>query len=179
IWYSPQLQFNLQVTRIDPRNGTQNLHVVDLKVGDPGAEWFELPDGYRMVQGRGIQARSMYPAELEPLLEKSLNGMSADELANDLKPVEAAIGVYAKAHAAASPNDRNDIFAGQVRLSLSNDLHMQQQSQLPGRPQLEEVDLRLGETFHQVVQSPCIDKPQPGDPPTVPSSAETLRAEQE
>ena len=179
IWYSPVLQFNLQVTRIDPRNGTQNLHVVDLKLGDPGPEWFELPDGYRIVQGRGIQARSMYPAELAPLLQKNLNGMPADELANDLRPVEAAIGVYAKAHAAASPNDRNDIFAGQVRLSLSNDLRMQQQSQLPGKPQLQEADLRLGETFHQVMASPCIDKPEPGDPPSVPSSAETLRAEQD
>ena len=51
IWYSPQLQFNLSVTRLDPRNGTQKLDVIDLKLGDPGTEWFVLPDGYRMVFG--------------------------------------------------------------------------------------------------------------------------------
>lgn len=49
-WYSPQLQFNLSVTRIDPRNGTQKLEVTDLKLGEPSAEWFAMPDGYRLVQ---------------------------------------------------------------------------------------------------------------------------------
>ncbi len=62
IWYSPQLQFNLSTTRMDPRNGTQKLEVTDLKLGDPGKEWFGIPDGYRMVMGRGIQSRPIYPA---------------------------------------------------------------------------------------------------------------------
>ncbi len=102
------MQFNLSVTRLDPRNGTQKLEVTDLKLGDPGNEWFVLPDGYRMVMGRGIQSRPIYPAELEPLIEKEVPGMSPDQLTTALQPVEAAIGAYAKAHAAASPNDKND-----------------------------------------------------------------------
>jgi uncharacterized protein YecT (DUF1311 family) len=178
IWYSPQLQFNLSVTRLDPRNGTQKLDVTDLKLGDPGSEWFAMPDGYRMVQGRGIQTRSMYPAELEPVLEKSVTGMTPDELTTALQPVEAAIGVYAKAHAAASPKDNNDIFAGQLRLRLSSDLRMMQQGQFPQRVQLADTDLRMKETLREVVSSPCINKPQPGDPPSFPSNADGLRAEQ-
>jgi len=178
IWYSPQLQFNLSVTRLDPRNGTQKLEVTDLKLGDPGKEWFVIPDGYRMVMGRGIQPRSMYPAELEPLIEKTVNGMTADQLSTVLQPVEAAIGAYTKAHALASPNDKTDAFAGQLRMRLSGDLHMLQQNQAPPKAQLEETDLRMNETFREVLSSPCIDKPQPGDPPNIPSNAEGLRAEQ-
>jgi uncharacterized protein YecT (DUF1311 family) len=178
IWYSPQLQFNLLVTRLDPRNGTQKLEVTDLKLGNPGAEWFALPDGYRVVAGRGMQARPMYPAELEPLIEKSISGMSPDQLTTALQPVEAAIGGYARAHALASPNDKKDEFAGRLRLRLSSDLHMLQQNATPQKAQLEETDLRMNEIFHEVVSSPCIDKPQPGDAPSLPSNAEGLRAEQ-
>jgi uncharacterized protein YecT (DUF1311 family) len=178
IWYSPQLQFNLSVTRIDPRNGTQELDVTDLKLGDPGPEWFAIPDGYRLVTGRGINARPMYPTELEPLIEKIVSGMSPDELKTALEPVEAAIGVYAKAHAATSPNDKNDVFAGQLRQRLASDLRMLQQNPAPPKAQLQEADLRLGETYREVLSSPCIDKPQPGDSPALPSSAEGLRAEE-
>jgi uncharacterized protein YecT (DUF1311 family) len=178
IWYSPQLQFNLSVTRLDPRNGTQKLDVIDLELGDPGTEWFVLPDGYRMVMGRGIQSRPMYPAELEPLIEKIVNGMTPDQLTTALQPVEAAIGVYTKAHALASPNDKSDAFAGQLRQRLSMDLRMLQQNQAPPKAQLEEADLRMNETFREAASSPCIDKPQPGDAASIPSSAEGLRAEQ-
>ncbi len=178
IWYSPQLQFNLAVTRTDPRNGTQKFEVTDLKLGEPGAEWFALPDGYRLVQERMIANRMNGPAELEPLLEKSVSGMTPDELSSALAPVEAAIGAYAKAHALASPNDRNDQFAGQVRMRLSSDLHMFQQIQQPPKAQFEEADLRLNQTYQVVIDSPCIDKPQPGDPPSMPSSADTLREEE-
>ena len=120
------MQFNLSVTRIDPRNGTQKLEVTDLKLGDPGTEWFGIPDGYRLVMGRGIQTRPMYPAELEPLIEKIVPGMSPDQLTTALQPVEAAIGAYTKAHAQASPNDKSDAFAGQLRMRLSSDLRMLQ-----------------------------------------------------
>ncbi len=178
IWYSPQLQFNLWLTRLDPRNGNQKISVVDLKLGDPGKEWFAMPDGYRTVAGRGVQNRPIYPAELEPVLEKTVSGMTPDELTTALQPVEAAIGAYAKAHAAASPKDNNEIFAGQQRLRLSNDLRMLQQGQLPPKAQLTETNLRLNETLREVVNSPCLNKPQPGDAPSLPSSADGLRAEQ-
>ncbi len=36
----------------------------------------------------------------------------------------------------------------------------------------------MNETLPYVVNSPCIDKPQPGDPPNIPTDAEGLRAEQ-
>jgi uncharacterized protein YecT (DUF1311 family) len=124
----------------------------------------------------------MYPAELEPLIEKTVNGMTPDQLTTALQPVEAAIGAYAKAHAQASPNDKpndnTEAFAGQLRQRLSGDLRMLQQNQAPPKAPLEEVDLRMNETFREVANSPCIDKPQPGDPPNIPSNAEGLRAEQ-
>lgn len=178
IWYSPQLQFNLSVTRNDPRNGTQKVEVTDLKLGEPGAEWFVIPDGYRLVQGRGIPNRSMYPAELEPVLEKSVSGMTPDQLSTALAPVEAAIGDYAKAHAEASPNDKNDTFAGQVRMRLSSNLHMVQEMHFPPKTQLDQADLQLDQTYREVADSPCLNKPAPGDPPSMPTSAEGLRTEE-
>jgi uncharacterized protein YecT (DUF1311 family) len=178
IWYSPQLQFNLAVTRNDPRNGTQKFEVTDLKLGDPGPEWFALPDGYRMVQERTVANRMTGPAELEPLIEKMVSGMTPDELSTALAPVEAAIGAYAKAHAAASPNDRNDQFAGQMRQRLSMDLRMFQQMNQQTKAQYAHADLQLNQMYRDVLDSPCIDKPQPGDPPNIPSNADTLREEQ-
>lgn len=152
--------------------------MTDLKLGDPGQAWFAMPDGYRMVAGRGIQNHPMWPAELQPLIEKNVNGMSPDELQTALQPVEAAIGAYAKAHAAASPNDNSEAFAGQLRMRLSSQLRMVQQMRFPPKAQLEEADARLDETFREVVSSPCINKPQPGDSPSMPASAEGLRAEE-
>jgi uncharacterized protein YecT (DUF1311 family) len=178
IWYSPQLQFNLSVSRFDPRNGTQKLEVTDLKLGEPGPEWFAIPDGYRLVQGRGIVNHPIWPTELEPLIEKQVSGMSPDELTSALQPVEAAIGAYAKAHAAASPNDKIDAFTGQLRNQLSSDLRILQQGNFPPNMQSQEVNLRLNETFREVAESPCLDKPQPGDPPSMPINAESFRAEE-
>jgi uncharacterized protein YecT (DUF1311 family) len=178
IWYSPQLQFNLSVTRLDPRSGMQKFDVTDLKLGEPGPEWFAIPDGYRLVQGRGIANHPIWPTELEPLIEKQLPGISPEELTTDLAPVEAAIGANAKAHAAASPNDKTDAFAGQLRNQLSGDLRMLQQGNFSPNTQFQEANLRLNETFREVVESPCLDKPQPGDPPSVPINAESFRAEE-
>ncbi|MGA2753122.1 MAG: lysozyme inhibitor LprI family protein [Terracidiphilus sp.] len=177
IWYSPQLQFNLSVTRLDPRNGTQKLDVTDLKLGEPGPEWFAMPDGYRLVSGRGVM-HPVYPAELEPLIEKQVSGMSPDELNTALAPVEAAIGALAKAHAAASPKDDSQAFAGQLRTRLSSTLRMIQQMDFSHGPQVADADLRMNETFREVVTSPCVDKPEFGDPPSAPSSADGLREEQ-
>jgi uncharacterized protein YecT (DUF1311 family) len=177
IWYSPQLQYNLSVTRLDPRNGTQKLEVTELKLGDPGPEWFATPDGYRLVSGRGVlQAR--YPAELEPLVEKIVSGMTPDELTTALQPVEAAIGTLTKAHAVASPKDDSVAFAGQLRTRLSSTLRMLQQQDFSRGQQNAEADLRMNETFREVVTSSCIAKSEPGDPPSAPTSADGLRDEQ-
>ena len=67
-----------------------------------------------------------------------------------LQPVEAAIGAYAKAHAQASPNDKSDAFAGQLRMRLSSDCACCSMNQTPPKAQLEEVDLRMNETFRAV-----------------------------
>ena len=179
IWYSPQLQFNLSVTRMDPRNGTQKLEVADLKLGEPGPEWFAMPDGYRLVTERTVMNRPAGPAELEPLLEKSITGMTPEQLATALQPIEVAIGKYATAHAEAAPKDRNDAYAGQVRMRLSSDLHMIQQPPPPPKAQLSESEFRLNQAFHEVLDSPCLNKPEAGDPPNMPSSKETLGAEEQ
>jgi uncharacterized protein YecT (DUF1311 family) len=65
-----------------------------------------------------------------------------------------------------------------LRSQLVNELNMLQQGNASFGPQVQDADLRMKETFREVVNSPCIDKPQPGDPPNIPSSAEGLRAEQ-
>lgn len=178
-WYSPRLQVNLLVTRNDPRNGTQRLEVTELKLGEPGTEWFTVPDGYRVVAEQVVNGRSMYPAELEPLIEKEVPGMSPDALRTALAPVEAAIGAYAKAHAEAAPYDRIDEFAGRMRSQLSMDLRMLQQNNFPQRvQQFGEADKRLNETYQQVVTSPCMDKTEPGDPAMMPKDAAGLREEE-
>jgi hypothetical protein len=45
-WYSPDLQVNLSVTRKDPREGTQVIHVVDLSRSEPDPAMFQAPTGY-------------------------------------------------------------------------------------------------------------------------------------
>lgn len=178
-WYSPRLQVNLLVTRIDPRRGTEKLEFTDLKLGEPGAEWFALPEGYQVAAERTVTPRSMYPAELEPLIEKQVTGMTPEQLRAALGPVEAAIDAYAKAHAEASPDDRNDEFAGRVRSQLSMSLRVLQQNNAPQRvQQFASADKLLNETYQQVVTSACINKPAPGDPPNMPKDEASLRAEE-
>lgn len=45
-WYSQELQTNLEVTRIDPREGKQVIRLNDVSVGEPDAHLFEIPIGY-------------------------------------------------------------------------------------------------------------------------------------
>jgi hypothetical protein len=45
-WYSPELQVNLQVTRKDPRIGTQLLKLVELSMADPDPKIFQVPSGF-------------------------------------------------------------------------------------------------------------------------------------
>lgn len=55
-WYSPDLQVNLAVTRKDPREGTQVIHVVDLSLSDPDPKLFEIPAGF-VVQSPPLTAK--------------------------------------------------------------------------------------------------------------------------
>jgi len=45
-WYSPDLEVNLSVTRKDPREGTQVIHVVNLSRSEPDAAIFQIPANY-------------------------------------------------------------------------------------------------------------------------------------
>lgn len=179
IWYSPQLRLNLSVTRIDPRSGTQKLEVTDLKRGEPGTEWFTVPDGYRLI-ARRVVTPGFSAQELTPLIERSVPGMSPGELRSALQPVEAAIAAYAKAHAEAAPNDNIDNFAGQLRMQLSTTLRMMQQHDpFTNMPFAQaQADQRLNADYQQVVTSPCLNKPSPGDPPTMPKNEVSLREEE-
>jgi hypothetical protein len=52
-WYSPDLQVNLLVTRKDPREGTQVIHVVDLSRSEPDPAMFQVPAGFVVEDSRG------------------------------------------------------------------------------------------------------------------------------
>jgi len=52
-WYSPDLQVNLSVTRKDPREGTQVIHVVDLSRSEPDPAMFQVPVGFVVQDRRG------------------------------------------------------------------------------------------------------------------------------
>jgi hypothetical protein len=51
-WYSPELEVNLSVTRKDPREGTQVIHVVDLSGSEPDAAMFQIPAGFAVQDQR-------------------------------------------------------------------------------------------------------------------------------
>jgi hypothetical protein len=51
-WYSPQLGINVLSKVSDPRFGTQTFTIVDLSVGEPDANLFELPQGFRAADQR-------------------------------------------------------------------------------------------------------------------------------
>jgi hypothetical protein len=57
-WYSPDLQVNLEVTRKDPREGTQVIHVVDLSRSEPDPAMFQVPAGYVVHDLRNGKAKT-------------------------------------------------------------------------------------------------------------------------
>ncbi|HEX3966447.1 MAG TPA: hypothetical protein VHW70_00650 [Edaphobacter sp.] len=49
-WYSPRLGINVTTKRFDPRaSAVQNFYVTAINQGEPDAELFHLPAGYRML----------------------------------------------------------------------------------------------------------------------------------
>ena len=107
--------------------------------------------------------------------------MTLDQLDAPVKPVDAAIRAYAKAHAESEPNedmDQNENFVRMTEQQLSAQLQMQQQNRAPTQDEFEEADLHLNQAFRAVISSPCLTKPIPGDPPNAPVSEEKLRAEE-
>jgi uncharacterized protein YecT (DUF1311 family) len=126
-----------------------------------------------------LRNRGCVPVQsIEPVLDRSMTGMTPEQIAAAVKPLDAAIAAYVKAHAAAAPNDRSDFFVSQVQMQMLQDLNVQQ-SQRPTRNQSEEADLHLNQMWRAIISSPCLSKPIPGDPPNAPVSEDTLRAEEQ
>ena len=123
--------------------------------------------------------RGCVPEEsIEPLLVRDVTGFTADQLDAALRPVDAAIRAYAKAHADAEPGEQNDNFTRMLQQQLANQFRMQQRNRIPSQDDFEEADLHLNQAFRAVISSPCLAKPVPGDPPNAPASEEKLRAEE-
>ena len=52
IWYSPDMQIDLSVTRNNPQLGVVTLSVTDLVRGEPDRSWFAVPSGYGVNDAR-------------------------------------------------------------------------------------------------------------------------------
>jgi hypothetical protein len=59
-WYSPQLGFRLLLNRVDPRTGSANFRVSDIRLGEPDAKLFDPPSDYTVVDARKTIARSAH-----------------------------------------------------------------------------------------------------------------------
>ena len=55
-WYSPQLGFDLVSMVEIPRSGKQSFTVKELSLSEPDLHYFEVPDGYKVVDERDNQA---------------------------------------------------------------------------------------------------------------------------
>jgi uncharacterized protein YecT (DUF1311 family) len=195
-WYAPQLQLYLSVMVTDPYGATRKVEATDLKLGEPGEEWFAIPEGYRVLVQRtvGVQTRAL--PTLEQTVRQHVTGISEEQLIEELKPVDAAVLNYAKAHAAAAPNDpmnkplnnlndteSNDVansrLVSNLRMRLSSEVQMMQMNEQRTNPaQMDDATARMNTAYRGVIASPCISKTAPGDPPTMPSTAAALEAEQ-
>ena len=51
-WYAASIRTNLQVTRIDPREGKQIIALIDLSLAEPDERMFDIPKGYSVVDER-------------------------------------------------------------------------------------------------------------------------------
>jgi hypothetical protein len=58
-WYSPDLQVNLSITRKDPREGTQVIHVGDLSRTEPDPAMFQVPAGFVVQNLGGLLSQPM------------------------------------------------------------------------------------------------------------------------
>ena len=52
-WYAPELQMIVLMKHGDPRFGETTFRLTNILRGEPAAELFQLPEGYRVVDGRG------------------------------------------------------------------------------------------------------------------------------
>ena len=92
--------------------------------------------------------------------------------------LSAALNAYIRAHVADQPNDNDQNIEWMLESRLSADLQQQERGRPPTRDQFEESELHLSQAFRTVIESPCIDRKIPGDPPNAPASGDKLRAEE-
>jgi uncharacterized protein YecT (DUF1311 family) len=195
-WYSSQLGFFLSVKITDPFGATRTVEAADLKLGEPGEEWFAIPEGYRILVQRTMVAQARVVPSLEQTIAQHLSSVNEAQLTEELQPVDAAVLNFAKVHAAAAPNDpankplgnlndtaandaNNSRLVSNLRARLASEVQMMQMSdQQMNRPQMGDTTARMNTIYVAVMGSPCIAKPAPGDPPTMPTSAAGLDAEQ-
>jgi hypothetical protein len=65
-WTSPELQTVVLQKRNDPRFGETVFQLTDIKQGEPDASLFQVPAGYKVVQGMGMKMRMSHePAPSE------------------------------------------------------------------------------------------------------------------
>ncbi|MGA2850500.1 MAG: hypothetical protein ABSE46_16000 [Terracidiphilus sp.] len=57
-WYSDELETNLAVTRIDPREGTQRVWISGISRSEPDTHLFDIPIGYTVRDDRASARRS-------------------------------------------------------------------------------------------------------------------------
>jgi hypothetical protein len=57
-WYSPELETNILVTRVDPREGKQVVRLSDLALGEPDPHMFDIPPGYTVRDERASVRRN-------------------------------------------------------------------------------------------------------------------------
>lgn len=63
-WFSPDLQMMVMSRHSDPRMGENTYRLVGINRGEPDPALFRVPDGYRIVEGPGLQ-----------MFQKPLEGM--------------------------------------------------------------------------------------------------------
>lgn len=51
LWRSEELDVAMQVKRTDPRYGTRTTTLTQVSLGEPDASYFQIPEGYRVVEG--------------------------------------------------------------------------------------------------------------------------------
>ena len=63
-WYSPKLGLNLLSVRDDPRFGTQKFELSDVVPGEPDANLFAVPEGFKVIDLR--KETNISPQETSP-----------------------------------------------------------------------------------------------------------------
>ena len=70
LWHSNELDVDVRATRSDPRMGTRTTTLSEVRLSEPDPKYFQVPDGYRVVEQ---QPSSGTPGAMSPLFPGSEN----------------------------------------------------------------------------------------------------------